>query len=331
MGKKKTRLFNAQLGQMFIASIPATIIAALGLLHSPLLSEPNEQYASSVFTGFLWIVLVVLLVILSFVAFMQLRKIKNIKILLSETEAFKSENAKLLNVVDNLTKIRYELSNELNALRELVESDGSLDDSCQQIIKQLRQLKAQLSKAICNNVFDFVKNKYGHDGCQVNIMQYFESHPDYPDKGKCIQVISGRRNNAYREESKEPKFFSDFESASDDKIPLHIKIFKKKVVFGDKSVLSLPDKIAVSSKFVIDGDREQNVKQYIGVPIFDKDDSVVLLLQVDVDKELLFGVSSDDLDRFAEKSLMPYVTLLDAVYRYERVTKELIEKRGLAA
>jgi len=155
-------------------------------------------------------------------------------------------------------------------------------------------------------------------------MEYFENHPGYKGKGSCIQILFCQRNTTYEPPSTEPKFMADYNRANRKK-PVHIALFTGEIDLGEKSAFVLQNKEEIEKYWDIVGERESNVRQYIGVPILGKDSSVVMLLQIDVDKEDLFGETKEELEQFAIRAILPYVTVLGTVYRYENILQDLVK------
>ena len=104
------------------------------------------------------------------------------------------------------------------------------------------------------------------------------------------------------------------------KYPLHSVIF----ALNEDKIYALPNHKAVTKKFVVhEGaeDREGHIEQYIGIPMKGCGDEVTFVLQVDVDKEGVFGESEDDVREFAKKYLYHYASLLRFYYEIDRLVE----------
>jgi len=242
------------------------------------------------------------------------------------------EKARLSDTISRITILRNDFSNELKELWHRIEETDVFKINKHQIdsiSEKLIAVKKNIFDDCCKNIYEFVRSNYDfEDGCcLVSIMQYFDVDQNSPGNGSYIQVIAAKISPPEELPSMEPKYIDHFTAKPDNEIPLHVKLFNGKILIEDKHVFSLVDEQEIAKHFVKKDRREENIKQYIGVAVLEKDKKCVrLLLQIDVDKKELFGQTTKALDSFAGNSLSPYVTLLEVFYRYESIVQDLLKK-----
>ncbi len=108
-------------------------------------------------------------------------------------------------------------------------------------------------------------------------------------------------------------------------VEYHSYIFAKNIT----TINILSNQTRVQSIFKMHEDsieREQNIQQYIGVPISITKQGVTLLLQIDTNQQGLFGENEIAVRNFANLAIYPYAQFLHLVYEEYRVISELIKE-----
>lgn len=173
----------------------------------------------------------------------------------------------------------------------------------------------KLSQDICNVLYNFVDTNFKCKECEISIFQRFAD-----EHGAFVKMIAYKNNN--KETSSWGKKF-DLDKIR-GRIPFFIKIFKDL----NAEIKVLPDKESIEENFsFLEGSkiRENEICQYIGVPIKTKRNKVEILLQIDVSKEKILGKSENDLTEFAKNIIKPFCDLLYSSYERDLILNKFYD------
>lgn len=174
-----------------------------------------------------------------------------------------------------------------------------------------------LSFYVCNELHDFITSNFECGEVEVTIFQRFKN-----EAGKHIVKMIAYKNSknnkpaTYGEEyrlsyqrGKPPVFVSVFNDLNAD-----IKILE------DRNAVQLEFSYFTNSKT-----REEQICQYIGVPIRTNRNMIEILLQIDVSKEKALGKTYNDLKQFAESILLPFSNLLYCSYERDLILNKFYD------
>lgn len=161
-----------------------------------------------------------------------------------------------------------------------------------------------ISFDICNSIYNIIEERYGIETeCEVTI---------YQSNNEGISMIAYANKN--------------------DSPPLtYRRIYKKKCsqyLFGklfkdlNATIHVCPNKQAVQNDFkFLEGSekREDQVCQYIGIPLLTARKKIELLLQIDVSKPNVFGSTEEEVREYAENIFLPYMMLLNKAYERDLI------------
>lgn len=160
------------------------------------------------------------------------------------------------------------------------------------------------SFSICESIHDMLKHEYGDEiNCEVTLMKKEENK---------IRMLSYSNDD-----NKMPSSYTQTFSVDDEN-------FYFTTLFNDLNgkISCLPSKKYINENFKkLKGSekREENICQYIGIPIKTNRNQIELLLQVDVSKEMVFGKTETEMQIFAKNVLYPYATLLHKSYERDLI------------
>ena len=160
------------------------------------------------------------------------------------------------------------------------------------------------SFAVCESIQGMLKNEFGIDiQCEVTLMK---------KERDIIKMIAYANNNNQVPSSYKKEFNLSASGIC------FVRIFNDL----DGEILCLPTKKSVNENFEkLKGSvkREDEICQYIGIPIKTNRNEIELLLQIDVSKEKIFGKTEEELKSFAKNILYPYAMLLHKSYERDLV------------
>lgn len=158
---------------------------------------------------------------------------------------------------------------------------------------------------ISQSIHSLLKQEFGEDiKCEVTIMK--------KELYSTIKMIAYANNN-----NKLPSSYNKTYSFNEEDI-FFVKLFKD----PDSEIKCLSTKMEVQDKFKkLKGSkkREDEICQYIGIPIKTNRNIVELLLQIDVSKEKIFGTNEAEVVSFAKNILEPYAVLLHKAYERDLI------------
>lgn len=178
--------------------------------------------------------------------------------------------------------------------------------------------KKPVSKKVFDKIADFQTTSF-----IISESLYKMLISEYGDDIDCEITIMNKSNNKIKmiaysnKDNKVPSSYSK-EFKTDDDAFYFVKIFEN----SEGNIVCLPDKKSVNDHFKkIEGSisRENNICQYIGIPIKTNRNCVELLLQIDVSKEKTFGKNESEILIFAKNILYPYAVLLHKSYERDLI------------
>lgn len=160
------------------------------------------------------------------------------------------------------------------------------------------------SFSICESVHSMLCNEFGRNIlCEVTLMK---------KENNKIKMVAYANND-----NKMPSSYkTEFELDATD--ICFIRLFND--LNGE--ILCLPTKKDITDNFLkLQGSikREDEIYQYIGIPIKTNRNSIELLLQIDVSKPKVFGKNKKQMESFAKNILYPYAMLLHKSYERDLV------------
>jgi len=228
----------------------------------------------------------------------------------------------LLYNIKSLTSTKDALSEVVQKLRSSIDV-GSV--GLEKIPCEFCKIKGAVYSSICESLYTLVKEKYCCDESQVTLTELSKNYTG------CYMEMIAFKGNSMRKNPKsfqEKIYLSIYRNLSDDD-QRNIELSKRIFLNDITGITVFSNKREIKSNFRLDpNEREQNINQYIAVPITDKNDKneekVVLLLQIDAFREGCFGDTNKALEEFAEKFLFPYKPLMYALYEYEQIARSLV-------
>lgn len=172
-----------------------------------------------------------------------------------------------------------------------------------------------LSFDICNEIHSFILDYFNCEDSEVTIFQRFTS-----DNSEFVTMIAYKNSQNRQPATYGQKFYL----SQKKKNPLFVKIFKD--INADIKVLH--NKKAVKNEFSFFSEsfnREQQICQYIGIPIRTNRNKVELLLQIDVSKSGTFGIRYKTVKKYAEEIFLPFATLLHCSYERDLILNKFYD------
>jgi hypothetical protein len=167
---------------------------------------------------------------------------------------------------------------------------------------------------VCHNIYDAIKVSTGRDSHQVSLMQRFK------EKKTGIQYIKmisyGNANQI------SPSIFDKHFYLDSDLCYYHVKIFNENQndIFILKNVNEIKKELVYGKKF-----NDNNIVQYIAIPVVCENEGIVSLLQIEITEEFLIGRTKEEIREFV-KPFMAYIHILTVNYYQEELFKVLVKK-----
>lgn len=163
-----------------------------------------------------------------------------------------------------------------------------------------------ISFDICNSIYKMIESKYGVDTkCEVTVFQSLKDG---------IVMI------AYANKNEEPPT-SYMRTYKKSKKYLFGKLFQD--LNANIHICHNKETVKKDFHFIEDSKtREEQICQYIGIPLFTARKKIELLLQIDVSKPNVFGKTYEDVLKVAENIFYPYIALLNKAYERDLIFNE---------
>lgn len=171
---------------------------------------------------------------------------------------------------------------------------------------------------VCEYLNNYLTRNLGPDDIYVTVYQKYQT-----DNGFSCKMIAHSGNHeptSYGIEYPIPLF----EEHSLGSIEFHTYIFASE----KKDIQVFADHKSIIEKFKIHEGceaRENNIEQYIGIPISPAKLGVTFLLQVDTPVPKLFGKTTSDVEEFARNMIYPFSQFLHMIYEQGRTINQLIK------
>lgn len=168
---------------------------------------------------------------------------------------------------------------------------------------------------ICSELCDFIVDIFGCD-CEVTIFQRFTD-----TKNKDFVKMIAFKNSKNHQPSTYGKVFK---LSSKDNAPVFVSLFNDL----NEEIKILHNKRAVENEFkYFEGskNREQEICQYIGIPIKTNRGKVEIVLQIDVSKAKALGRNYNQLKQFAEYILLPFCSLLHCSFERDLILNKFYD------
>ena len=171
-----------------------------------------------------------------------------------------------------------------------------------------------ITALVCHNIYDAIKISTNKDSHQVSLMQRFK------DKRTGIQYIKmisyGNANQI------SPSIFDKYFYLNKDFNYYHVKIFNdnQNKIYILKNAAEIKKELVYGKKF-----NENNIVQYIAIPVVCENEGIVSLLQIEITEEMLIGRTNEEIREFV-KPFMAYIHILTVSYYQNELFKVLVKK-----
>lgn len=171
-----------------------------------------------------------------------------------------------------------------------------------------------IAALVCHNIYDAIKISTNKDTHQVSLMQRFK---EKKTGVQYIKMISYGNANQIS-----PSVFDKHFYLASDYSYYHVKIFKdnQNGIFILKDAKEIKKEFAAYKKC-----NENNVVQYIAIPVLCESEGIVSLLQIEITEEALIGRSKEEIMEFI-KPFMAYIHILTVSYYQDELFKLIIKK-----
>ena len=172
--------------------------------------------------------------------------------------------------------------------------------------------------AVCENLQMHLTKFCESDDIYITVFQKFQSADD---KFICRMIAHSGDHSPSSYDNKYEILKN--EDAKVGEIEYHTYIFSKDAT----DIYVLPNHEDVCKSFKKHNgceDREEQIQQYIGVPIKIAKQGVTMLLQIDTNKKGLFGKTKEDVLKFAKTAIYPYAQFLHLVYEENKTVQQLL-------
>ncbi len=170
---------------------------------------------------------------------------------------------------------------------------------------------------VCVNLRNNLTKYYDNDNIYITIFQ-----KQVTDEGMFCKMI------AYSEEHEpstygEPYYIPEYREDLLGNIEYHSYLFS----VNKTDIAVLPDHKSVEKSFVPhqkSAEREEEIQQYIGIPIAPAKLGVTFILQVDTNIPYLFGKDKHTVTLLAKTAIYPFAQFLHMIYEQSRTIEQLI-------
>lgn len=170
---------------------------------------------------------------------------------------------------------------------------------------------------VCENLKNNLTKYYDNDNIYVTIFQ--KQKKDSKEFCKMIAYSEEKEPSTYGDSYKIPKY----EESLLGKIDYHSYLFAA----NSTDISALPDPESVEKCFVKhkkSAERENNIQQYIGIPIAPANLGVTFILQIDTNIPYLFGKNKEEIISLVKTAVFPFAQFLHMVYEQSRTIEQLI-------
>lgn len=200
--------------------------------------------------------------------------------------------------------------NSLNATKSIINNMNSLNKIYNERITDengFQGLFELMSDSICSDLYHLFKVAFKIE-TRVSVIQQYpgDTEDDYYS-----MMISRASKNTQRLGRRRDTAKVQYTSRKS-------KYYKKILVDNnDKIVILLKDEIL--KNFIFSTKKNKNIQQYIAFPQKAYGKRIAFILQVDVMKKDGFGKSSEDIEKFCEEYVDPFIRILQNAYLIETI------------
>ncbi len=285
------RLFNNKFVIMFYNILITTMIS----IHVAKIDLESQKWK---YTLLIYVIIYIILNLLSIIA-----------------DSIKSKEAKKYNYIkeayESHSSLNFQTANSLYRVNKKISRTIHNKKIKKEEVKSIIDFQ-NLSFSVCNELHNFISNTCKCKECQITIFQRF-SNNDNKDYVKMI-AYKNSKNSIPSTYNKEYRLFH--------KNKTHVPVFIS--IFCDLNAETkiLENIKAVKEEFVIFEDskaREENIHQYIGIPIKTNRNKIEVLLQIDISEKDVLGKTYNDVKQFADMIMLPFVNLLYCSYERDLI------------
>ncbi len=205
---------------------------------------------------------------------------------------------------DTIGRKIYDITKSISAKSSLIPTKSDFGNLSYQDVAAL----------VCHNIYDAIKISTENDSHQVSLMQRFK------EKKTGIQYIKmisyGNANQI------SPSIFDKHFYLDRDQSYYHVKIFNK----NQNNIFILKNASEIAKEFVYGkSSNENNVAQYIAIPVVCENEGIVSLLQIETTEEFLIGRTKEEIREYV-KPFMAYIHILTVNYYQSELFKVLVKK-----
>lgn len=169
-----------------------------------------------------------------------------------------------------------------------------------------------LSFFICNELYNFITQNCNCGKCEITIFQRFSNN----DNKEYVKMIAYKNSKNSKPSSYNEEFALVYKK--NKQVPVFVSVFND--INADVKILH--NKKSVKQEFKIfpgSKSRENNICQYIGIPIKTNRDKVEVVLQIDVSEKNVFGRTYNSVKQFADYIIIPFCNLLYCSYERDLI------------
>lgn len=167
---------------------------------------------------------------------------------------------------------------------------------------------------VCHNIYDAIKISTDRDSHQVSLMQRFK---EKRTGVQYIKMISYGNANQISPSIFDKHFYLDC-----DQNYYHVKIFNE----NQNNIFILNNATEIRKELVYGKKpHENNIVQYIAIPVVCEAEGIVSLLQIEITEEQLLGRTKEEIREFV-KPFMAYIHILTVNYYQDELFKVLLKK-----
>lgn len=280
-----------------------TLTAIINIILPIIVSILCINYSNSI-TWWLPIIIIFICIIFFNIISAILKNKKNKKIMMQNiiTRCYNDQmviNEKAANIIYRLNK----------RISECLKDNKPLNNK--KIFDKIADFQT-ISFTVCDSIYEILTSEYGDDiKCEVTLMNKNLNNNE-------IKMV------AYSNyDKKMPSSYRSTFSTNDMGI-YFVKLFDD--LNGE--IACIPTKEQIKNDFKkLQGSetRENEICQYIGIPIKTNRNQIELLLQIDVSKENVFGKTKEDISLFAKNILYPYAVLLHKSFERDLIFNKFYE------
>ena len=219
-------------------------------------------------------------------------------------------------LIQSMVEIDQIAANQILGASELIFSSETISLNAVQAIFGFQRS----AFIVCKEMYELLNSYLSSDDCFITVFQRFKKGR----KNICKMIAYWNKNDeepiTYQKPYRIRKNISD-----KAKVEFFLKIFSSE----DITIRILPTKKQIQEEFVIhkeNGESEERIEQYIGLPIALKNEPIHILLQIDFEHNA-FGEDEKDVRKKAEILLYPFAKRLFILYEMSRLIETIANRR----